>query len=114
MGCKCQCNSFGGGERKKICFDFQAEIVILFLEDRAINPAYAKQALCDVCIKLGWGSSVKRGWYLSLTCLKAGKCSFLYVLSHPACILASVFARLNSALKPAELSRKIFPFQLST
>lgn len=42
------------GERKT-CFDFQAEIVILFLENRAINSAYAKQMLCNVCIKLGWG-----------------------------------------------------------
>lgn len=40
---------------KKICFDFEAEIVILFLENRPINPPYAAQTLCNVCIKMGWG-----------------------------------------------------------
>lgn len=46
---------------KKICFDFQAEIVILFLENRAINSAYAKQTLCNVCIKLGSGKLCQKG-----------------------------------------------------
>lgn len=43
---------WGGWE---IFFDLQAEIVILFLENRAINPASAKQTLCIVSIKLGCG-----------------------------------------------------------
>lgn len=115
VGWECQCNSFRG--KKKICSDFQAEIVILFLENRAINSADAKQTLCNVCIKVGWGSSVRKGWYLSLTCLSVENALvFMYWLLdfHPACILASLFAQMNSDLKTAKLSRKIFPFQLST
>lgn len=103
--------------KKKICFDFQAEIVILFLENRAINLADAKQTLCNVCIKVGWGGYIRKGWYLSLTCLSAENALvFIYWLLdfHPACILASLFAQMNSDLKTAKLSRKIFPFQLST
>lgn len=114
MGWECQCNSFRG---KKIFFDFQAEIVILFLENRAINSGDAKQTLCNVCIKVGWGSYIRKGWYLSLTCLSAENALvFVYWLLdfQPACILASLFAQMNSVLKTAKLSKKIFPFQLST
>lgn len=52
MGCECQCNSFGKGKKMLLAF---RQTVILFLENRAINPAYAKQTLCNVCIKLGGG-----------------------------------------------------------
>lgn len=41
--------------KKKICFDFQAEIVILFLENRAINSAGAKHYAMSV---LRWGGGV--------------------------------------------------------